>query len=57
MGDLKLMHFYCTESYTSLAGFSGRPHQAYILRWDTIPKLAFDVYPVQANITDPSILS
>jgi hypothetical protein len=43
MADLELMHFYCTESYKSLTGFAGRPHQAYILRWDTVPKLAFDV--------------
>jgi hypothetical protein len=44
MGDLELMHFYCTESYKSLAGFAGRADTAYILRWDTVPKLAFAVH-------------
>jgi hypothetical protein len=43
MADLELMHFYCTESYKSLAGFAGRADTAYALRWDTVPKLAFAV--------------
>jgi hypothetical protein len=38
-----LMHFYCTESYKSLAGFADRIDNAYVLRWDTVPKLAFHV--------------
>jgi len=39
------MHFYCTESYKSLAGFAGRDDDAYVLRWDTVPKIAFHVHP------------